>query len=653
MKRFVFAFLLFFSLLSANAQLDKPYFYLRGRDYIMAGQYREAIESLNLLLRSLPKEHEGYFLRGVAKYNLDDLQGALQDFSQAIFYNPVYTMAYQYRGIVRSRLGLYQEALDDFALAIEMRPNFAGAYYSRAVTNFLNQQFGASIGDYSQYLRIEPRDPQAHVNRGTAYLYAGDTIAAERDYNRAVEVNPYLPDAYLRRGLLSLMRNRTENGIKDMDNALGLDSTFSIAYFYRAMGNNTLGRLRNSLDDFDHAIRYDSTNSVSYFNRALLRTQVGDYNRAIEDYGKVAQSNPRNVLVYYNRAAVYALLGDLRRAVSDYSQAIELYPDFANAYLYRSSIKMQMGDRRGAQADHAMAERKIEEYRSKMTPESFEHFADTSAKFSEIMSFDADFGNKDFSRLQGSREAQITPRPLYALMIAKADTTQSLNPIRYLNARLERFVRDQNIDGLALRNEQTDMEVNEVLSRDSVLTNASSWNQIFEKAVIQSIMSQYTSAMNLYSFLVAERPNDPFALLNRAVTRASMIEFMASLQGDYQSVNVNSDPATRLKTAEKIKYDYTEVLDDLRAAIRLMPELPHLHFNLGNILAKQGDMTGALEAYTRAIELFPYFADAYFNRAAVQILVGETQKGCLDLSKAGELGLDDAYAVMKKYCQPK
>lgn len=650
MKKFFLAIVLALSLLTATAQLNKPYFYLRGRDYIMAGQYREAIESLNLLLRTLPKEYEGYFLRGVAKYNMDDLQGALQDFSTAIFHNPVYTLAYQYRGITRSRLGQYEEALDDFGRAIDMRPNMAGAYYSRAVTNFLNQQFRASIEDYNQFLRIEPRDPQAHVNRGTAYLYTGDTTRAVRDYDRAIQVNPYLPDAYLRRGLLSLMRNRTQEGILDMDRALSLDSTYAIAYFYRAMGNNSLGKLTAALSDFDHSIRYDPTNSVSYFNRALLRTQVGDYNRAVDDYSQVAQSNPRNVLVYSNRAAVYAMLGNLKAAIQDYTQAIELYPDFANAYLYRSSIKAQMGDRKGSMADRAIGERKIAEYRSKMTPESFEKFADTSSRFSDIMSFDADFGNKDFSRLQGSRQAQITPRPLYSLIAAAQDTTIGVDPTRYINARLDRFVRDQNIQGLRLSNEQTNLEVNDVLKRDSVLNNARSWNELFEKAVLQSVMSQYSAAITLYNFLVAERPTDPFSLLNRAITRALMIEFMASLQGDYQSININSDPAARLKSTEKVTYDYSEVVSDLRSVIRLMPELPHAHFNLGNILAKQNEMTQALECYTKAIELFPYFADAYFNRAVVQILLGETQKGCLDLSKAGELGIDEAYDVMKKYC---
>ncbi|MEG1037577.1 MAG: tetratricopeptide repeat protein [Mucinivorans sp.] len=653
MKRFFFALLLSCSLLTANAQLDKPYFYLRGRDYIMDGQYREAIESLNLLLRSLPKEYEGYFLRGVAKYNLDDLSGALQDFTSAISHNPVYTMAYQYRGITHSRMGQYDEALTDFAYAIDMRPNYAPAYYSRAVTNFLNQQFRASIEDYNQFLRIEPRDPQAYVNRGTSYLYVGDTTSALKNYDRAIAINPYISDGYLRRGLLSLVRGQTNDGIQDMDRTIAIDSTHSIAYFYRAMGYNTLGKLNNALADFDNSIHYDSTNSVSYFNRALLRTQVGDYNRAIEDYTRVAQSNPRNVLVYYNRASVNALLGNLRGAVNDYSRAIDLYPDFANAYLRRSSAKLHLGDRRGAMADHAAGERIIKEYRTKMTPEKFESLADTSAQFSDIMSFDADFGNKDFSRLQGSRESQITPQPLYMMMVASPDTVIGYRPTRYASARLERFVRDQNIDGLALRNRPTDLDVNDVLVRDSTLQNARSWNELFEKAVLQSVMSQYSSAMELYNFLVAERPTDPFSLMNRATTRAAMIEFMASLQGDYQSININSDPAARLKTAEKRIYDYSEVVADLRAAIRLMPEFPHLYFNLGNILAKQNDMTGALEAYTKAIELFPYFDDAYFNRAVVQILVGEIQKGCLDLSKAGELGIAKSYEVLKKYCLKK
>ena len=47
---------------------------------------------------------------------------------------------------------------------------------------------------------------------------------------------------------------------------------------------------------------------------------------------------------------------------------------------------------------------------------------------------------------------------------------------------------------------------------------------------------------------------------------------------------------------------------------------------------------------------YPYFGDAYFNRGLVQIYLKDKDKGCIDLSRAGELGVEDAYGVISKYC---
>jgi hypothetical protein len=43
--------------------------------------------------------------------------------------------------------------------------------------------------------------------------------------------------------------------------------------------------------------------------------------------------------------------------------------------------------------------------------------------------------------------------------------------------------------------------------------------------------------------------------------------------------------------------------------------------------------------------------DAYFNRGLVLIYLKDREKGCIDLSRAGELGVQDAYGVIKKYCE--
>ena len=57
----------------------------------------------------------------------------------------------------------------------------------------------------------------------------------------------------------------------------------------------------------------------------------------------------------------------------------------------------------------------------------------------------------------------------------------------------------------------------------------------------------------------------------------------------------------------------------------------------------------ALVNYNKAIELNPHFAEAYYNRGLIQIYMKDTRKGCLDISKAGELGITEAYKVLKNY----
>ena len=61
------------------------------------------------------------------------------------------------------------------------------------------------------------------------------------------------------------------------------------------------------------------------------------------------------------------------------------------------------------------------------------------------------------------------------------------------------------------------------------------------------------------------------------------------------------------------------------------------------------DYKSAIVDYTRAIELNDRFAEAYFNRGLARLYVGSTEQGIADLSKAGELGIFQAYNVIKRF----
>ncbi len=531
------------------AQLSRPYFFTRGRELIISGRYGEAIESLNMLLRSQSEEYEGYFLRGVAKYNLGDLVGASSDFTLAIDYNPVYTQAFPYRGITFSRLGRYNDALKDFAKAIEMRPAFAGAYYSRAVTSFLNQQFEAAVGDYNTFLELEPKSVDGYVNRGTAKLYLTDTLAAMADYNRAVQVNPYYEDGYLRRGVLFFMMGETDKGITDMNSALEIDSTVAIGYFYRAMGNNTKGDITSALSDFDNAIKYDPTNSVAVFNRAILRSQIGDYNNAINDYALVAKQNPQNVLVYYNRAALYAQIGDYPKAIEDYTKAIEIYGDFANAYLYRSQLKATLKDKKGYEADKQKAEELLDKYRREFNASGESAFSDTSARYSNIMSFNADFEDNNFSRLSSKTLAKYRPLPLYKVEIMSPhDTIVGYDPRKYENSKVQSTLSSLNLENLEVVNSASDLQGWQLLELNEKFSSGYELPDLFAQGILNANMKNYSDALEIFGYLISTNPNNPLPYLNRAVTEAQMTEFMSELEGDYQSIANQGDAAQRLSS---------------------------------------------------------------------------------------------------------
>lgn len=635
----------------ANAQLNKQYFYYVGRMSLINNHYKEAIATLNVLLKVDENAYEAYFLRGVAKYNLDDILGAEQDFTMAITKNPVYTMAYQYRAIARSILGDYDDALKDFQEAIDLRPDRPGPYYSRGVTYFLNQQFDKAIQDFDMFIRFESHVADAYINRGTSYLYLRDTTAAYDNYNTAIRTNRDYTEGYLRRGTLYMSQKRFDEALSDFNKAIECDSTYMLPYFNRALLHNSMNHINEALEDFDRVVSIDPSAAIGYFNRAIIRTQVGDYNRALEDYNTVVNYAPNNVLVYYNRAMLYSRLGDLEAALRDYDKAIELYPDFANAYINRSSVKYLLRDTKGAEKDKRIADEKIAEYRSKLNDSTFSIYADTSRKFNRLLSFDSNFTGSSFEQITDDNEV-ITLRPLYKFSIIKPDTVHKIEIVRYFTPEVDAFVESLDNRYIALTCNESDIAPDSLIEMNATYSRGRDWMSMFKHGITQSLIKQYTSAINTYTQAIELNPANPFLYFNRSATQAEMTDFISSIDNSYQRIIIESDPVARLRNTKRT-YSYDDAIEDLNKAAKLYPDWAYIYYNRGNLLALSGQLPEAFDDYTLAIELNPNLAEAYFNRGLVQIYMKDTRKGCLDISKAGELGIKEAYTVLKRYTVTK
>ena len=643
------------------AQYDTDMFFNRGRRLLSEGKFSQSMENFNILASLDTTNCWTFFFRGIAKYNLGDIRGARRDFDRSVRLNPVFTSGYHYRAIAESRSGDYESALKDLEKAIGLRPGHSGLYFSRGVTYFLSRQFDKAVSDFDWYIRREPADPAAYLNRGAALLFQGDTTRALSDYDKAISLDPKEPEGYLRRGRLYAASGRMDEGIADMDKALKADSTSTFAYFNRALMYFDKSDYNAAMADLDKVLEAEPGNALTLYNRSLIFARTGDYASALYDMDRVININPSNVLAYFNRASYFVNMGRWADALQDYDKAIELYPDFAKAYMNRSYVENRLGMTARSKADYKTAQQKINEYRAKNSSEEVS-FADTTRKYSSLLALDADFAKKDFdNELLQHRDVDIRLRPLYKFVFAASRQGGASSPVdrRYENALVSKFVSECPVP-IAVSNADT-LSSKVIEAYDGAISSLADDSSVndFLKGLSDVSQKRFNSALAYYDKAVDrpqtgrfERLYKAFYLMNRGVLRAEMIEFLSSMESNVQTLSMDDRGTVRARVKDQVSrsYDYSQALADMEAAVAAAGDIAWLHFNLGNLRCLSSKLIDAIDSYTSAIVIYPYMGDAYFNRGLVLVYLKDKEKGCIDLSKAGELGVKDAYAVISRYC---
>lgn len=673
-KKLILLFLFFLLLgIDLSAQYDKDVFFWRGRQSLADGKYSQAIENFNILARLDTADFQTFFFRGIAKYNLGDLRGAKRDFDTAVRINPVFTSGYHYRGITESRFGNYDAALSDLNRALELRPGFPGIYFSRGVTYFLSQQFERAVKDFDKYIRKQAKDPSAYLNRGASYLFLGDTLKALEDYNKAIRLDRFDPEGYVRRGRLYASANNYTEAINDMNKAIQIDSSNTFAYFNRALMLYEKKDYKSAMADLNRVLRDEPGNALTLYNRGLISAQLGDFESALNDLDRVININPNNVLAHFNRASIFIELGMYRDALEDYDKAIALYPDFAKAYMNRAYVKNLLGMNKESKQDYQIARKKVAEYRAKnsITDKSL---ADTTQKYNALLALDAEFAKKDFNdELLQHRDVDVKLRPLYKFSLSK--TRNQLGNYAtshiYENALLDKFIADSPVP-IVLSNENQKLGAiekyeNLIYSMSSDDAKAEFMKALFDynEKQFNSALSHYNKSIEMNSTMqnggVSSKPvsveeyYEAFYRMNRAVLRAEMIEFISSIESNVQTLSMDDSGNTRARVKDNItkEYDYSEALADMRKAAEILEDFPYIYYNMANLYTLSSDLVLAIENYSKALNLYPYLGDAYLNRGLVQIYLKEKEKGCMDLSRAGELGVSDAYGIIKRFCEDK
>lgn len=131
---------------------------------------------------------------------------------------------YSQRGIARFEKNDLDGAIADFTKAIEMNgQNQEYCYYFRGMAHYRKGNPDQAVSDLSKAIAIKPH-PRFYDDRGNLLAQQGELDRAMADLNKAIEMAPQYAKAYGDRGIVRLMRGENTDADTDFRKCFELDS---------------------------------------------------------------------------------------------------------------------------------------------------------------------------------------------------------------------------------------------------------------------------------------------------------------------------------------------------------------------------------------------------------------------------------------------
>lgn len=631
----------------AKAQLNTDRITAIGRNALYFEDYVLSIQYFNQVIRIKPYLSEPYFYRAIAKIQLEDYQGALRDCNAAIERNPFSPGCYYARGYIYRQLNELGKAEADYTEALRFSPENRTYMLLRADTRAEMKRYDEALDDIEHMLRREPQAASVWSEKGRICILKNDTLSALEAFTRATEYDKTNPAVWSALGVTSLMLNREDDAYVQLTQAINLGSKWAGDYINRGLIHYHRHNYRGALSDYDQAVKLAPKEAESYYNRGVMRQEVGDYNRALADFNKAIDLEPERVEMRYQRGLVLMQLKQWREVEKDMNALIERYPYFLPAYYLAAQAKTQQGNQAAAYRYRQKA-RDLEEKKETIQAQQ------AAQPNTDLLMADAQPQKKDYRKEFSANTAQNQQEPVEEEQKYDSQTRGSVQKrhqdvINEPNIVLSYYSQDMNLRRTNYYHPLVDkLNKSEALPAALKFTNQ-------ELTLTAEMVDFHFSEIARLTRLMDERPS-AILYFARAMEFAIIKDYASAVDDCTKALpyaNIDIEPiivfcrATwRSRMAEA---DNELILMDYDHVLGLQPDFPFALYNKANILCAQREWKDAIRYYTQAIQMDNDFAEAYFNRGLTYVYIGENEKGLADLSKAGELGIYQAYNIMTRF----
>lgn len=657
----------------AYAQLNTDRITAIGRNALYFEDYVLSIQYFNQVIKLKPYLAEPYLFRAIAKIQLEDYQGALRDCDASVERNPFQPGAYYTRGFVYRQLHEFDLAEKDFTQALVFSPENKTYLLLRTDARAAQKKYDLAMSDLQTLLRREPQSASLLFEKGAICLQMQDTACAVEAFTRTTELDSQNPANWSALGVVNLMQDNEDDALVQLTRAINLGSKWAGDYINRGIIFYHKHNYRGALADYDKAVSISPDDAQCYYNRGVLRQELGDYNRALEDLSQAIDLDPDRTEMRYQRGLVEMQLRQWKQARQDFDTLIACYPYFLPSYYLAAQAATAQGNSKTAfryRQQAADLENNKEQLQAQQQsapntdvqvaeaqPQRHDRRKEFSSRTAQNQSEPTEDEQKYNSETRGSiqkRYTDVVNEPNITLSYYAQE--QSLRRTNYYQQAVEQLNRAQLLPApLHFTVQETPLTADMVNYHFSQISNLS--QQIDQLDLLNT--PRNTPTNNTHAAIFFARAIE-FALVQdyssaiddctRAANRADddMDAVIYFCRANWRYRLLEYQRATGELTAEA-NMDFDIMLRDYDQVIRLQPDFSFAYYNKANILCTQRNWQAAIDNYTRAIEADNDFAEAFFNRGLTYIYIDEVEQGLADLSRAGELGIYQAYNLITRF----
>ncbi len=649
----------------ASAQLNTDRITAIGRNALYFDDYVLSIQYFNQVIKLKPYLSEPYLLRAIAKIQLGDYTGAEMDCNAAINRNPFQPGAYYTRGFIYRQTDQLEKAHQDFNEALIFAPENRTYIAMRADVLAQLEQYDLALQDINHLLHRDPQSAALHYEKGSICIRSNDTIGALNAFTHATEYDSQNPANWSALGLVQLMQDNQEEALSSLSKSIEYGSKWAGDYINRGIIYYRKHNYRSALADYDKAVALAPRDAQCYYNRGVLRQELGDYNRALEDLTQAINYAPDRVEIYYQRGMVQLQLRQWQDALQDFTTIMNRYPYFLPAYYLAAQAETSLGHGKAATQLRQQAyqlEQKKDSIQSLQTTmqvaESQPQQRDRRKEFSQLAAQNQetnDEENKYDSDTRGSvqkRYADVVNEPnIFLSYYATNNHTDALRQTNYSHATVDMYNNTMQLPA-PLRFTTKEM----TLTADMVNQHFAQINNLSHQIDLLEQMAQPGSTNNdllcasyiarAFEFALVQDYSSALDDVTRAILMDGDLYFAYFCRANWRYKYLEYKRAVGEPTD---KADFELMMRDYDYVIHHLPDFSFAYYNKANMLCIQQDFKAAISYYTQAISADSDFAEAYFNRGLTYIYIGDNEKGLADLSKAGELGIYQAYNLISRF----